>query len=697
MENRTGFANGIEYLDRLIYLGLGQVQCCLAESGCEMKEGDCGPTRGRAELKSLFENAFSTAHRQLKEGHFLPLEYLFNIFDCDSFERHAVIITLLTQVLPDTAAYFALLNHDQNMGFSTPFALCQTYEKQGDFIGHSPYFAQGSKLSEYFFAEKEIGVCSRVSLDRRILAFILGTCVKESYYIPVAVLWGPDDPVEDRGFVDAEVVAGLLTYIGNGTASALHSLFNLCGEKGAGRRSCIKHIAGEYGLNLMFIDMGYLLYDKEPIVLIDKIVRECLIFQAVPVITNLAQDTAPGQRTIILHLLGVIADYFDYSFIITEQQLQPDYLKENILLVTAHLGKVSLKTSVRLWEMESRKYKVDKKVSFHELAGEFTLTPGQIRASFKAARTIAEMSGDKAISLTELKRGCYNSLQFSMGSKAFKLEPVYTWDDLVLPLYQKDLLLTACDQVRHKYTVYQEWGFQEKMSYGKNVSMLFTGPPGTGKTMAAQVVSHELGLDVYKVELATVVSKYVGETEKNLNEIFQQATKSQVILFFDEADILFSKRTEVKDSNDKYSNMEAAFLLQKMEEYDGVTILATNYIQNFDEAFKRRIKFVIDFPFPNQNQRYQIWQKVFPEQLPLGELDYDYLTSKFELSGSNIKNIALHSAFLAAAEGSGKVEMKHLIAAIRNEFAKSGKMFTKEDAGEYYVLLEAVQGVESNV
>ena len=438
----------------------------------------------------------------------------------------------------------------------------------------------------------------------------------------------------------------------------------------------------------MFIDLLHLTYEKEPLILIDKIIRECLIFQAVPVIINLDQEIPVSMEALISYLFSAICDYFDYSFIITEQEFQPRYLAEDVLFIAKEFGKISLETAVRLWKKESQKYMLDKDLNFYEIAGEFTLTPGGIKKAVRAAQAMADMHNDGIITARELKRGCYNSLHFTMGTKAIKLETIYTWDDLILPQYQKDRLLTACNQVRYKYMVYQKWGFQDKMSYGKNVSMLFTGPPGTGKTMAAQVVSQELGLELYKIELATVVSKYVGETEKNLNEIFQQAKRSQVILFFDEADVLFSKRTEVKDSNDKYSNMEAAFLLQKMEEYDGISILATNYIQNFDEAFKRRIKFVIDFPFPSPEQRQQIWQKVFPPQLPLGELDYDYLTQRFELSGSNIKNIALHSAFLAAAEDSGKVEMRHIVAAIRNEYAKSGKIFTKEDAGEYYMLLQ---------
>ena len=218
--------------------------------------------------------------------------------------------------------------------------------------------------------------------------------------------------------------------------------------------------------------------------------------------------------------------------------------------------------------------------------------------------------------------------------------------------------------------------------------MIFSGPPGTGKTMAAQVIAGELSLSLYRVNLAGVVSKYIGETEKNLSEIFERAKKSRVVLFFDEADVLFGKRTEVRDSNDKYSNMEAAFLLQKIEEYSGIAILATNFVQNFDEAFKRRVKFLVEFPFPGKVQRAEIWQRVFPPEAPLGTLDFDYLVENFELSGSNIKNIAVHSAFLAASDGEGVIGMKHVVAALKNEYAKSGKSFTRAEAGEYSYYLD---------
>ena len=196
------------------------------------------------------------------------------------------------------------------------------------------------------------------------------------------------------------------------------------------------------------------------------------------------------------------------------------------------------------------------------------------------------------------------------------------------------------------------WGFGRKLAQGKGVTALFAGPSGTGKTMAAEVIAGELGLDLYKIDLAGVVSKYIGETEKNLDRIFAAAEDANAILFFDEADALFGKRSEVRDAHDRYANIEIAYLLQKMEEYDGVAILATNLRSNLDEAFVRRLAFTVHFPFPDEADRRRIWRGIWPAATPLAaDVDLDFLAAQFKLSGGNIKNIALAAAFLAAADG----------------------------------------------
>ncbi|MDE6433955.1 MAG: ATP-binding protein [Lachnospiraceae bacterium] len=220
--------------------------------------------------------------------------------------------------------------------------------------------------------------------------------------------------------------------------------------------------------------------------------------------------------------------------------------------------------------------------------------------------------------------------------------------------------------------------------------MIFSGPPGTGKTMSAGIIADYFGTSLYRVDLAAVVSKYIGETEKNLNAVFEAVKRGQGVLFFDEADVLFGKRTEVKDANDKHSNMETAYLLQKIEEYEGIVILATNYMQNIDEAFKRRIQYFIEFPFPDVDCRRRLWEKVFPEQMEFEEVpDYEFLAANFELSGSHIKNIAVQAAFFAADEKKG-VNMEHIMKALQIEVRKMGKRISREDLHQYYIYFENI-------
>jgi SpoVK/Ycf46/Vps4 family AAA+-type ATPase len=209
--------------------------------------------------------------------------------------------------------------------------------------------------------------------------------------------------------------------------------------------------------------------------------------------------------------------------------------------------------------------------------------------------------------------------------------------------------------------------------------MLFAGPPGTGKTMAAEVIASELSLDLYKIDLSTIISKYIGETEKNLEQIFNEAQRSNAILFFDEADAIFGKRSEVKDAHDRYANIEVSYLLQRMENYDGVTILATNLRANLDEAFTRRLQFAVDFPFPEAEYRQHIWETLFPPDVPrASNLDFDLLARRFKLTGGSIRNIIVASAYLAAAEDK-PVTMQHLLHATRRELQKMGRLVNEAD------------------
>jgi SpoVK/Ycf46/Vps4 family AAA+-type ATPase len=261
----------------------------------------------------------------------------------------------------------------------------------------------------------------------------------------------------------------------------------------------------------------------------------------------------------------------------------------------------------------------------------------------------------------------------AMAKLARKLQPKNTWKELVLPKDVVGQLREFCARLKWSEHIFSTWGFERKLSHGKGTTALFVGPPGTGKTMAAEVIANEIKLDVYKIDLSGIVSKYIGETQKNLDRIFSAAEEANGVLFFDEADMLFGKRSEVRDSHDRYANSEVSYLLQKMEMYEGAAILATNLSQHMDEAFLRRFAFTIRFPFPEEDCRRQIWKSIWPEHAPLDEeINFDHLASRFRLSGGNIKNVALAAAFFAAEEG-GPVTMAHLFRGIEREYQKMGK------------------------
>jgi ATP-dependent 26S proteasome regulatory subunit len=327
------------------------------------------------------------------------------------------------------------------------------------------------------------------------------------------------------------------------------------------------------------------------------------------------------------------------------------------------------------------------------LAGRFQIGADQIVESVETARNHARwrvaarglggrsrrpLDGPTVRELFAAARG---QSGHDLATLAHKIETRATWDDIVLPEDTLAQLREVCQRVAHRHRVLGAWGFDRKLSLGKGTNALFAGPSGTGKTMAAEIIANELGIDLYKIDLSGVVSKYIGETEKNLDRIFAAAEDANAILFFDEADALFGKRSEVRDSHDRYANIEISYLLQKMEEYDGIAILASNLRQNLDESFVRRLAFTVHFPFPEEDSRRRIWAGIWPAETPLADgVDLDFLARRFKLSGGNIKNVALAAAFLAAEAG-GAVTMEHLLHATRREYQKLGKSLSAAELG----------------
>jgi SpoVK/Ycf46/Vps4 family AAA+-type ATPase len=308
-----------------------------------------------------------------------------------------------------------------------------------------------------------------------------------------------------------------------------------------------------------------------------------------------------------------------------------------------------------------------------EVAQHFRLSAGTVDA---VARELASANGDTA---GALRRLCRERSRARLDDLAGRIDPAATWDDLVLPPGHVDLLREIARHVRHRTQVYERWGFGERTSRGLGVTALFAGESGTGKTLAAEVLAGDLGLDLYRIDLAGTVSKYIGETEKNLRRVFDAAEASGAVLLFDEADALFGKRGEVKDGHDRYANLEVAYLLQRMESYRGLAILTTNLRSNLDRAFLRRLRFVVQFPFPDAPQRAEIWRRVFPAATPLDGIDPDAL-ARLTVSGGSIHSIALAAAF-AAAEDRMPVSPEHVLRAARLEYAKAERALTDSELG----------------
>jgi ATP-dependent 26S proteasome regulatory subunit len=312
------------------------------------------------------------------------------------------------------------------------------------------------------------------------------------------------------------------------------------------------------------------------------------------------------------------------------------------------------------------------------LTGQFVLTCAQIQSAVQGARDLAAQQ-QRSMSAADLLSAARMQSSHHLDSLTVKIKPRYTWQDVVLPDEELSILKEIVSTIRGRTRVLDEWGLGKKLVPNPGISVLFAGPPGTGKTLSAQVIAAELGLDLYRVDLSTVVSKYIGETEKNLERIFTQAANSNTILFFDEADSIFGKRSEVKDAHDRYANIEVSYLLQRIETYDGVVILASNLRSNLDEAFIRRLQFIVDFPFPDEIQRLSIWKVLFPPGVPRIEtLDFERLAKRFRLSGGNIRNVIVNAAFAAASEDSG-VANRHLIHAVRREMQKMGRLINEKE------------------
>ncbi len=454
------------------------------------------------------------------------------------------------------------------------------------------------------------------------------------------------------------------------------------GPYGVGKQTTAAALCGEWGVDLLVLD-GERLLNTQPAnfnLLVRLAKREVQLLGAALYWEGFEALLVAERRPQREALLTELESWPGWVFLAGNVSWEPADALNTVPFVRVEFPVHSATERLQLWVDLLGGDSLPRN-DLESLAGKFRFTAGQIRDAVATARNLVRgrRAGSEKLTLAELYTACRLQSNHQLGQLAGKIIPHYTWEDIVLPRDQLEQLREIRNYVKYRTQVYDAWGFDRKLSLGKGLNVLFAGPSGTGKTMAAEIIAGELGLELYRIDLSTMVSKYIGETEKNLARIFAEAEASNAILFFDEADALFGKRTEVRDSHDRYANIETSYLLQQMEAYTGVVILATNLRKNMDEAFVRRMHFTIDFPFPGEKERRRIWERIWPPETPRhSDLNIELLSRKIEVAGGNIRNIALAAAFLAAADG-GVVTLPHLLRATRREYQKIGKVITDKE------------------
>ena len=636
-----------------------------------------------ADINSLRDYFLSRFWATLETGSEIPFIELVRRFEMDEFSILCLLLAFVSTHERKYEKIFAYLQDDITKKHPLAETAIDILAVPGEKLAaYYHYFLPTSPLRRFLLAGSEMEDAMRVplTLHPRILDFLLGEGYSES-------LPGYLVKQEDMDLHEIRINTGLSGHIGE-VLLAGHKTAVICvtGKIGSGRRFHIAHALKNADKRALFVDtksVSGLEGDMESKT--RDIIREGALYGGHLCFTRFESllDNA-GELAGFTEALSRCAGLLKGAvFLVSEKKWNDPGLSPAFLKVDVEVTQAGQDQQLELWGYFSKDVPMSEDIDLGELTTKFNFTPLQIKNSISKADGLRLTYGKPAVDADILYPSCYEQIKINLDSLASHIKPVFGWDDLVLPEDQSRLLREACSHVRFKHKVYHQWGYSGKVAYGRGLSMLFSGPPGTGKTMAAQIVAGHLHMELYKIQLSAIVSKYIGETEKNLRSVFQEAKDSGCILFFDETDALFGKRSEVKDSHDRHANIETAFLLQQLEEYEGVIIMGTNLLQNIDNAFMRRINFVIHFPFPEAPVREKLWRKMLIPTAPVCEdIDFGFLAERFVIAGGNIKNIALHAAFLAAAENE-PIGMPQLLRSAVGELRKSNTIVSKDDLREY--------------
>ena len=617
----------------------------------------------------------------------LPLYKLMSKLEFAPFTEFAFACALLSSTQTSYASVFQVVN--QNGSLSAPSiesAARVFYDKEYSMTGAYGQMSLALEQLEPVLSMRindSMPFSTVLSPDKRIIDFLFSPHplrVDDNYSRFFSRLAEVTDPfIANKQVLDAVNI----NYDDGG------KLFNLYGDEGSGRKFTISHFCQSRGCGCVSVNCAKLfVYDFS---FVDRalwsLTRECILTDALCCMDNLTyreeeKDKFFGYMDLAF---GKLMKHGLAVFTVSKEKLP---MRE---MTSADYAQLELPTPnngerLAVWNYYGKNYKLGPDVDLEELATKFLFTPGKIKSALHQGRSLSAMDREILISRASMFRSCNNQMSHELTQKATRIAANFGWDDIVMNPDQRLALKNACDQLTFRKQVYEDWNYIKKYPYGRGLSVLLFGAPGTGKSMCAQVIAHEMNLELYRVDLSKVVDKYVGETEKSISMIFREAKKCNVVLFFDECDTLFAKRSDDGGSNQSSNNNKTALLLQEVEAYDGVSVLATNYKHNIDPAFFRRMKFIVEFQFPDVATRKVLWNATIPKTTPLAEdVDIDFLAERFEFVGGNIKNCILNAAFLAAADpdAEGEVHMRHYLQAIKYEFVKTGKVFTRADFEPY--------------
>ncbi|WP_329342264.1 ATP-binding protein [Streptomyces sp. NBC_01352] len=586
-----------------------------------------------------------------------PLDALVACFGLTPFERDLILLTAADELDPTTAARCAAASGDPQRAFPT-FALALAALAEPHWSALTPV----APLRRWRIVELDDEsrlTTSRLRLDERVLHFLLGSPYLDArLHGRLRRTPAPDRLPPSYDLAAGRVAEGWVT--GNDVP-----VVEVTGGDLRSRADIAAAAAARSGLGMYTMGAEDIPADPaERDALARLWQREAILLPAALLVE--AGELDRDQRAAAEAFLAGAAVPVVVS---SEDPLRTD---------RPHGARVSVprlddEEQLALWADAFHPVADLDDTELRSLIAQFQLPPHVVRSA--AATVGRRLPYEDRLDPAQLAwRAGLEEARIGMDELGRRIEPQAGWDDLVLHERQTGVLREIVAHVRQRATVHQEWGFAATLRRGLGVTAMFAGGSGTGKTLAAEVMAKELGLDLFVIDLSQVVSKYIGETEKNLRRVFDAAERGGALLLFDEADALFGKRSEVKDSHDRYANLEVSYLLMRMEAYRGLAILTTNMKKSLDTAFLRRIRFVVDFPFPAEDERAEIWRRVLPSQAPVKDID-PALLARLTVAGGSIRNIALSGAFLAAEEGD-RLQMRHMLAAARTEYLKLERSLT---------------------